>query len=85
MLEIANVGIPVVVIILAAIWNRAYDGKMEDRLTARMDGLTLRMDSGFQRVENRLLVVEGELRSLHSMAGESKGKIEMLEKQAARQ
>jgi hypothetical protein len=77
MLEFANVGIPVVVIILAAIWNRAYDGKMEDRLTARMD-------SGFQRVENRLLVVEGELRSLHSMAGESKGKIEMLEKQAAR-
>ncbi len=77
MLELANVGIPVVVIILAAVWNRAYDSKMEDRLTTRMD-------SGFQRVENRLLVMEGELRSLHSMAGESRGKIELLEKQAAR-
>ena len=50
---------------------------MEERVTARMD-------SGFQRMENRLLLVEGELRSLHSMAGESKGKIEFLEKQVIR-
>jgi DNA-binding FrmR family transcriptional regulator len=40
--------------------------------------------AGFQRVENRLLIIAGEIRGLHAMTGESRGKIDILEKQMLR-
>jgi hypothetical protein len=74
---LANVGIPVVVIILAALWNRSD-------IKSTRDELSLKIDQGFMRIENRLLTIEGDIRGFHSKTGNHEGRIESLEKQSQR-
>jgi hypothetical protein len=80
--ESLQVGLPILTVIIAAVWNNSHADKVEQRmmgqigrLDGRLNALEARMDAGFQSINNRL-------DHLLEVAGSHEGRVQTLEKKA---
>ncbi len=75
-----GVSIPIVVFLISTfLSNRSLTAKLEGlavRLDGRIDGLTARLNS----IDSKLAVIEGDLRTFHSVTGRLEGRLDEINK-----
>jgi len=73
------IGVPSFLILVGILLNQSAISSLRAEILSRFAGV----EAHFTGIENRLIVIEGDLRRFYQLIGEHSGKIESLERKQA--